>query len=77
MNPNIATSGDFSFFAGARSDAFFFDFDGVKELFDTSGKRNFTAPHSPRRITLDGRGFEHRGQCLLDGYRDAHRVPRR
>src|SRR5258705_2110966 len=40
--PHIATSGDFTFFAGARSDAFFFDFDGVKELFDTSGKRNFT-----------------------------------
>ncbi len=31
--------------AGARSDAFFFDFDGIKNLFDTSGKRNFTAPH--------------------------------
>ncbi|MDT5076986.1 MAG: hypothetical protein QOJ80_1623, partial [Mycobacterium sp.] len=40
--PHIATSGNFTFFAGARSDAFFFDFDGVKELFDTSGKRNFT-----------------------------------
>jgi hypothetical protein len=40
--PHIATSGDFTFFAGARSDAFFFDFDGVKNLFNTSGKRNFT-----------------------------------
>ena len=40
--PHIATSGDFTFFAGARSDAFFFDFDGIKNLFDTSGKRNFT-----------------------------------
>ena len=28
-----------------RSDAFFFDFDGIKNLFDTSGGRNFTAPH--------------------------------
>ena len=46
--PHIATSGDFTFFAGARSDAFFFDFDGVKELFDTSGKRNFT------ELTLPG-----------------------
>src|ERR1700756_5713255 len=46
--PHIATSGDFTFFAGARSDAFFFDFDGVKQLFDTSGKRNFTD------ITLPG-----------------------
>jgi hypothetical protein len=43
--PNIVTSGDITFFAGARSDAFFFDFDGVKDLFDTSGGRNFTAPH--------------------------------
>jgi hypothetical protein len=43
--PNIAHSGDITFFAGARSDAFFFDFDGIKNLFDTSGGRNFTAPH--------------------------------
>jgi hypothetical protein len=46
--PNIVTSGDLTFFAGARSDAFFFDFDGVKNLFDTSGGRNFTA------LTLPG-----------------------
>jgi hypothetical protein len=45
--PNIATAGDITFFAGARSDAFFFDFDGVKNLFDTSGTRNFTSPTSP------------------------------
>ena len=44
-NPNIVRSGAISFFAGARSDAFFFDFDGIKDLFDTSGGRNFTAPH--------------------------------
>ena len=43
--PNIVTSGSFTFFAGARSDAFFFDYDGIKNLFDTSGGRNFTAPH--------------------------------
>jgi hypothetical protein len=40
--PHIATSDDFTFFAGARGDAFFFDFDGIKNLFDTSGTRNFT-----------------------------------
>lgn len=44
--PNIVSSGIFTFFAGARSDAFFFDFDGIKNLFDTSGGRNFTAPHA-------------------------------
>jgi hypothetical protein len=43
--PNIVTAGEIMFFAGARSDAFFFDFDGVKNLFDTSGKRNFTDLH--------------------------------
>lgn len=43
--PNIVSSGSFTFCAGARSDAFFFDFDGIKNLFDTSGGRNFTAPH--------------------------------
>jgi Domain of unknown function (DUF4331) len=43
--PNIVTAGDITFFAGTRSDAFFFDFDGIKNLFDTSGKRNFTEPH--------------------------------
>lgn len=41
--PTIARSGEFTLFAGARSDAFFFDFDGIKNLFDTSGGRNFTA----------------------------------
>src|SRR6516225_12115773 len=40
--PNIIRSGPYTFFAGSRSDAFFFDFDGIKNLFDTSGKRNFT-----------------------------------
>jgi hypothetical protein len=43
--PNIVRSGAATFCAGARSDAFFFDFDGIKNLFDTSGGRNFTAPH--------------------------------
>lgn len=43
--PNIIKAGPYTFFAGARSDAFFFDYDGIKDLFDTSGKRNFTEPH--------------------------------
>lgn len=43
--PNIVKAGDYNFFAGSRSDAFFFDFDGIKNLYDTSGGRNFTAPH--------------------------------
>ncbi|HEY4166214.1 MAG TPA: DUF4331 family protein [Reyranella sp.] len=43
--PNIVKSGGYTFFWGARSDAFFFDFDGIKNLFDIRGKRNFTEPH--------------------------------
>ena len=43
--PNIIKSGPYTFFAGSRSDAFFFDFDGIKNLFDIRGKRNFTEPH--------------------------------
>src|SRR5690349_22717284 len=43
--PNIIKSSSYTFFAGSRSDAFFFDFDGIKNLFDISGKRNFTEPH--------------------------------
>src|SRR5277367_5945430 len=43
--PNIIKAGPYTFFAGSRSDAFFFDFDGIKNLFDTRGKRNFTEPH--------------------------------
>lgn len=43
--PNIVKSGAYTVFAGSRSDAFFFDFDGIKALYDTSGGRNFTAPH--------------------------------
>jgi hypothetical protein len=39
------TAGNTKVFAGSRSDAFFFDFDGIQSLFDTSGKRNFTEPH--------------------------------
>lgn len=42
---NVHTAGDYTFAAGARSDAFFFDFDGIKDLFDTTGGRNFTALH--------------------------------
>ena len=43
--PNIIKTGNYTFCAGLRSDAFFFDYDGVLALFDTSGGRNFTAPH--------------------------------
>lgn len=41
----FVTAGDIKIFAGSRSDAFYFDFEGVQNLFDTSGGRNFTAPH--------------------------------
>jgi Domain of unknown function (DUF4331) len=41
----ITRSGPYMFFAGNRSDAFFFDYDGIKNLFDIHGGRNFTSPH--------------------------------
>jgi hypothetical protein len=47
--PDIVRSGPYTFFAGKRSDAFFFDYAGIKNLFDIRGNRNFTAPH------LDGK----------------------
>jgi hypothetical protein len=52
--PNIVKSGAYTFCAGARSDAFFFDYDGIKALFDTSGGRNFTAPHLGGRSPWTG-----------------------
>jgi len=51
---NPITSGPYTFFAGSRSDAFFFDFDGIQNLFDTSGGRNFTAPHLGGRSPWTG-----------------------
>lgn len=54
QTPNIVQSGSFTFFAGARSDAFFFDFDGIQNLFDISGGRNFTAPHLGGRSPWTG-----------------------
>src|SRR5258707_12092335 len=39
--PNIVKAGNITFFAGSRSDAFFFDYDGINNLFDTRVGRNF------------------------------------
>ena len=52
--PNIMKAGGITFFAGSRSDAFFFDFDGIKNLFDIRGKRNFTEPHLGGRSPWTG-----------------------
>ena len=54
QTPNIIKAGAYTFFAGARSDAFFFDFDGIKGLFDTRGKRNFTKPHLGQKSPWTG-----------------------
>jgi len=51
---NVITAGNYTFFTGSRSDAFFFDLDGIKDLFDTSGGRNFTAPHLGGRSPWTG-----------------------
>ncbi len=46
----------------------FFDFDGVKNLFDTSGGRN-SPPRIGRQIAVDRNRLQHRSQRLLDGRR--------
>ena len=69
--PNLVKAGDYTFFAGSRSDAFFFDFDGIKNLFDIRGKRNFTEPHLSGKSPWTGVDFEYRSQRLLDGGRTA------
>ena len=69
-SPSIMKSGAYSFFAGSRSDAFFFDFDGIKNLFDIRGKRNFTEPHLGDKSPWTGvdsntqaNGFRRRSSC--------------
>ena len=47
--PQIAESGAYRLFAGLRSDAFFVDFDGVLNLFDHEGGKNFTALAGPAK----------------------------
>jgi hypothetical protein len=42
--PNIVKAGEYTFFAGLRSDPFFVDFEGILKLFDHAGGRNFTSP---------------------------------
>jgi Domain of unknown function (DUF4331) len=44
-HPNIVKASNYTVFTGSRSDAFFFDYDGIKNLYDTRGGRNFTALH--------------------------------
>jgi hypothetical protein len=41
--PNIMKAGNYTVFTGSRSDAFFFDFDGIKNLYSPLGERNFTS----------------------------------
>jgi hypothetical protein len=44
VTPEFVTAGDYKFFAGSRSDAFFFDFPGLNNIFDLSDGNNFTKP---------------------------------
>lgn len=52
--PNIVRSGPYTFFAGSRSDAFFFDYDGILNLYDTKGGRNFTSPQAGGKAPWTG-----------------------
>jgi hypothetical protein len=40
--PNVVTSGPYTFFAGSRSDPFFVDFGGILALFNWKDGKNFT-----------------------------------
>jgi hypothetical protein len=42
--PEFVTAGDYKFFAGSRSDAFFYDFTGINSILDLSDGNNFTTP---------------------------------
>jgi len=61
----IATSGDFTSSPAPAATRFFFDFDGVKNLFDTSGGRNFTALTLPGESPWTGVDSQHPSQRLL------------
>jgi hypothetical protein len=52
--PEFVTPDDYKFFAGSRSDAFFFDFEGLKTIFDMSDGNNFTAPRLVGRSPWTG-----------------------
>src|SRR5260370_41791103 len=39
--PNIVKAGNYTVFTGSRSDAFFFHYDGIKNLYSPLGDRNF------------------------------------
>jgi hypothetical protein len=41
----FVTTGGYKVFAGSRSDAFFFDFDGIKNLLDTAASGT-SPPHT-------------------------------
>jgi hypothetical protein len=68
--PNIIKSGPYTFFAGSRSDAFFFDFDGIKNLFDISGKRT-SLSSCRRQVSVDWGGFEYGSERVFDCDRSA------
>src|SRR5438105_8790243 len=69
--PNTVEAGGYRFFTGSRSDAFFFDYDGIKNLYDTSGTKNFTRPPRGGQVSLDWRRLQHRSERLLDSGRTA------
>jgi len=53
--PNVIKSGAYNFFAGSRSDAFFFDLDGIKNLFDASGNISTASLRGQASIRTPGR----------------------
>src|SRR5262249_8042932 len=64
--PNIIKSGPYTFFAGSRSDAFFFDFDGIKNLFDYQGQAELHRASSRPQVSMDRGGFEYGSERVFD-----------
>jgi hypothetical protein len=63
--PNIVRAGDVTFFASSRSDAFFFDFNGITKL--SRRGRNLTAPPSASFRRGPARLIDHRLAFLSNG----------
>jgi hypothetical protein len=65
--PNIVKSGAYTFFAGSRSDAFFFGLRWNQKSFRYRGRQKLHRASLRRQVSMDRCRFKYRSQCLLDG----------
>jgi hypothetical protein len=69
--PNIIQSGPYTFFAGSRSDAFFFRLRRHQEPVRYQGQTELHRAASRRQVAMDRRGFEYASERVFDGDRAA------